>query len=114
MRSKSRSPALLCAWPILAFAILTLSACAGLTDPYKRPGTWDITGSNDTNLQAMVATPGDLEEGHGDGLSTGQAAAAAIARLRSGHVYPLPDTALSDVKVSSSGSGSGGTSGGTQ
>ena len=96
---------------IVALSGLSVSGCDYLGDPYARPGTWTPTGVNTANLQAMVAVPADLQSGRGDDTALGQTAAAAVQRLREGKVKPLPDSALSDVKVSGTGAASAGAGG---
>jgi hypothetical protein len=87
-----------------------LSGCAGtLGDPNIRPGTWMPQYDNNTNLQAMIASPADLQRGHGDGATLGVAAADAIGRLRAGKVNPLPSSGVAEIKPVSDGSnGNGG------
>jgi hypothetical protein len=70
-----------------------------LTDPYKRPGTYNPTGVNDANLRTMVANPHDLVEGTGQGTSSGAEAAPPVARLLAGKRYPLPDLNAASVNV---------------
>jgi type IV pilus biogenesis protein CpaD/CtpE len=80
---------------LLAF----LSGCAG-PDPYEFPHTWRPTGANDANLAVMAVRPADLARGRGTGRADADVAAAAVDRLRTGHVKGL-DT----------GGGSSGTAG---
>ena len=92
-----------------------LAACHGIDDPYERAGTWQPNHSNDANLRAMVANPGDLQRGRGDGSSMGDLAAAAVSRLRNDKVKALPDSGVSEVRTMSNGTSNGnGTSGGSQ
>jgi hypothetical protein len=75
------------AWLIGA---LIVSGCASsdLTDPYKRPGTYNPTGVNDANLR-----------GTGQSTSTGAVAAPPVARLLAGKRYPLPDLNAASVNI---------------
>lgn len=90
---------------IRVLSCLALLAAAGCqaTDPYERTGVWRPNGSNDANLTAMVASPGDLVSGVGDGTSNGHLAVAAIDRLLSDKVKPLPDTGLAQITLAPSG-----------
>ena len=84
-------------------ALILTSLCTGCaaTDPMvAEPGRWTPNGANEANLIAQIADPGDLGRGRGVISADGQMAAAAVARLRKGHVKPLPDNDLSDVRVS--------------
>jgi hypothetical protein len=92
----------------LLASMLALSACDGAGDPYQRPGTWKLTYANDANLRVMVADPGDLVHGRGDGLAFGETAAAAVRRLRQGRVKDLPDSGVAQVKLAGSGATSPG------
>jgi hypothetical protein len=80
-----------------------LAACTE-TEPYVRAGDWRPLGANAANLRAMVANPNDLVAGHGELVSDGEAAADPVTRLREGNVHPLPNSALTDVKVNDAGS----------
>jgi hypothetical protein len=73
-------------------------------DPYTRPGNWRPNGANDANLRAMVAVPADLAVATPASSADGNLAAAAVARLRTGTVLPLPDSALAEVTPTSGGS----------
>jgi type IV pilus biogenesis protein CpaD/CtpE len=84
---RRRSPPLR---PLLLAGAAVLFGCA---DPYQRAGTWHATGVNDDNLRAMLADPADLAWGVALPGSDGQAAAAAVARLRGGQVKALPAAA---------------------
>lgn len=92
--------------PLLGAAAM-LQACAA-TDPQLNHEAWQPTGANARNLAAEVVDPMDLVRGRAAAAgSDGTLAAAAVARLRSGHVKPLPDSGISDIKVQSSGSAAG-------
>ena len=84
---------------------LTLFCAAGCDtlDPYRRAGLWRPNHANETNLARMVAVPGDLAFGAGDGAGDGQQAVAALDRLRAGKVKPLPDSGLAQIRLQSSG-----------
>ena len=81
---------------------LIVSGCSAydLTDPYKRPGTYNPTGVNDANLRVMVANPHDLVEGTGESTSTGAEAAPPVARVLAGKRYPLPASECCDRSTS--------------
>lgn len=68
-----------------------LAACTD--DPFEQPGTWHATGANAHNLRVMVASPGDLERGHGADTSLGALSAAAIGRMRDDKIKPLASDA---------------------
>ena len=74
-----------------------VAGCAGLNDPYQRTGTWRPQNVNDANIAAMVANPRHLEYGVGDEASPGALSAAAVRRLLTDHVKPLPTTSLGPV-----------------
>ena len=80
--------------------IISTGGCAS-TDPVEgESGRWNPIGANNANLAAEIANPDDLLRGRGVETADGQMAAAAVARLRKGHVKSLPDSDLSDIKVS--------------
>jgi len=84
-----------------------LGACAA-TDPLLNENDWRPTGANEANIAAQVVNPTDLLHGRNAvGGTGGEMAAAAVLRLRAGHVKPLPDSALSDLKVQAAPSSSG-------
>jgi hypothetical protein len=76
-------------------AALLVAGCAGLTDPFERPGTWTPRGANDANLRAMIVNPADLERGEGDPRGRARQASGAIERLEDDEVKPLPDVRTS-------------------
>lgn len=73
---------------------LLLAACAEDIDPYAREGTWRPSGVNERNLRVMVAIPTEILRGTGATGADGQAAAEAVARLRTDRVRPLPDVGI--------------------
>src|SRR5690348_7073189 len=85
-----------------------LSGCGAVGDPNIRPGTWMPEHVNEANLQAMVASPADLQRGHGDGSSLAVVAADATERLRTGKVRPLPNSGVAEVKAVNDGSNANG------
>ncbi len=92
----------------LGLAPLAMAGCNAL-DPYQRAGLWRPNHANEINLAHMVAVPGDLAFGVGDGAGDGQQAVAALDRLRTGKVKPLPDSGVAQVQLQSNGaSGSAG------
>jgi type IV pilus biogenesis protein CpaD/CtpE len=82
-------------------AIVCLLVLTGCTqnEPYERPGMWRPIEANDTNLRAMIADPADLDMGRAATTSRGDAAAAAVSRLRAGLDKPLPASSISKVQV---------------
>jgi hypothetical protein len=101
-----------------AFALLLgVAGCAGLNDPFQRAGTWRPEYNNDSNLGAMVADPRHIVQGVGDPDSPGELSAAAIRRLMTDKVKPLPSTDVANVISSGQQqqqSGGSGGNGGTQ
>jgi len=87
----------------------SVGGCAGMLDPYERPGTWSNSGINDQNLRAMVSNPIDLQRGAGATSEEGVEAVSAVNRFRTGNVKDLPSSNLSEVGGSA---GSGGAVGG--
>jgi len=66
------------------------------------PNLWHPSGVNEANIAAEVADPADLAHGRAAPAGTdGELAAAAVLRLRTGHVKALPDSAISDLHVQS-------------
>lgn len=66
--------------------LITLPGCAQLArleayEPYNRPGTWTVEGSNQANLAAQVVNPGDLVRGRSDPSPHYKQAAAAVTTL---------------------------------
>ena len=91
-------------FPLLAGAslMLSLSACDQANrDPFERIYTWQPTGANEENLRAMVANPNDLTVGQSARGSHAIIANAAVTRVLTDKVKPLP-------KVSTGGVGGGG------
>jgi len=89
-------------------ALVLASGCAGLADPFERPGTWTPRGANDANLRAMIVNPADLERGEGDPRGRGRQAANAVERLEDDAVKPLPDVRTSPGFGATSGTGGAG------
>jgi hypothetical protein len=76
-----------------------LAGCAA-TDPLLNQNDWHPSGVNEMNIAAQVANPADLIHGREPtGGTDGEQAAAAITRLRTGHVKALPDSAITDLHV---------------
>lgn len=92
--------------PRLALLALPLlvAACDTPFDVVNRPGAWRPEAANEANLRVMVDRPEDLSRGRGAEGAHGQTAAAAVDRLRSDRVRPLPDV-VSAPAVSSVGGG---------
>ncbi len=87
--------------------VAALAGCAA-TDPLLNQNDWRPVGANETNIAAEVANPADLSHGREATGSDGELASQAVLRLRAGHVKPLPDSALTDLKVQAAPSGAGG------
>lgn len=87
---------------LVAVLLAGTGSLGGCSDPYLREGTWHATGVNDANLRAMVVEPGDLQWGASQPGSSGQLAAGAVERLRTGQVRVLSSNSISKV-----GSGGG-------
>ena len=85
---------------VAALPLLTMAGCAQI-DPLTKEGVWRPTGANDVNLRAMVAVPSDLAYGRAARTSDGNFAARAVDRLRTGRVYPLPDSGISKIGAGS-------------
>lgn len=81
----------------------SLAGCAGLDDPYQRDGTWHPVGLNDANIAAMAARPSDLIVGVDDPVSPGQLSAAAVRRLLTDKVKPLPNVDIGTITAQSQG-----------
>jgi hypothetical protein len=88
--------------------LLGVAGCAGLDDPFQREGTWRPENLNDANLAAMVANPHHLEQGVGDNASPGVLSAAAVHRLLTDHVKPLPTIGVGPIQDSAAPASSGG------
>ena len=101
IRTKTRATVATAALALIPIAIgALLSACAA-TDPLLNPNDWNPTGANEANIAAQVANPADLERGRAASGTDGEQAAAAVLRLRTGHVKALPDSDISEVHVQS-------------
>ncbi len=81
-----------------AVLLLPLAGCAGLDDPFQRTGTWRAEGLNDLNIAAMTTHPSDLAWGVDDPVSPGQLSAAAVRRLMTDKVKPLPNTDIGEIQ----------------
>jgi hypothetical protein len=89
-----RRPMLLLLHTLLLAGTAVLGGCS---DPFQREGTWHSTGVNDDNLRAMVADTRDLDRGVSEPGANGRLATAAVTRLRTGRVKPLPDSGISKI-----------------
>ena len=89
--------------------IMLFSVVAGSKkkDPVLRSDLWHPIGVNETNIAAMVASPGDLIRGVEEPNADGVRAAAAVRRLETDHVKALPDSGLSEIEVKANGGGQG-------
>lgn len=83
--------------PLLLLASLaTIPACAA-NDPFRRDGAWRPGGSNEANLAAMMVDPRERVGGTAPARAEGLRAAAAIDRLRTDRVRPLPDSGIARI-----------------
>lgn len=97
--------------PKLGFVgLMLLGACAG--QDFDRPGTWQATGVNQANLNAMAASPAHLTLGVGNTTSRGPTAAQAIIRLDEDRRRPLPDSRAAQVGSAAPQPGGGAPPGG--
>ena len=79
--------------------LAVLGGC-GATDPLLSDKDWNPDNANEANIAAEVVNPADLQYGRQPvGGGDGELAAAAVLRLRTGHVKPLPDSGLTDLQV---------------
>lgn len=92
---------------MLGTSLLSIAAAAGCTDAFDRPGTWNPSGVNDSNLRVMVVDPAQLRRGVGSATARGQAGSVPITNLEAGERPLLPSTQLSTV----GGGGAGGATG---
>jgi hypothetical protein len=75
----------------LGLALVPLVAgCA--TDPFDRPGTWQSSGHNESNLRAMLENPLHISAGVEAQDSRGAAGAVAVDRLVTDRRRALPAT----------------------
>jgi uncharacterized membrane protein YgcG len=91
---------------LLLTGLALLAGCAN-RDPYRRTDVWQPTGSNASNIAAMVANPHDLARGHTEGKQLAKAPELAVE-----HVWAGPGGAGSSGGGGSLGGGGGGSSGG--
>jgi hypothetical protein len=82
---------------LAAVALVTLGGCSLSRDPMEQPGTWQSTGANAHNLQAMVVNPDHLDRGVGSSTSRAQPASLAATRLFTDRRRRLPQTTTSQV-----------------
>lgn len=80
---------------LLAGLLMLAPVLAGCTtppfsDPFDRPGSWQPTGSNESNLRNMVANPSDLQRGVGTQTALGTDAVPPVDRLVRGERRTLP------------------------
>lgn len=90
----------------LLLSLALLGGCTEILDQQNRDGAWRPSGANDHNLLLMVAQPNEIRSGTGGSGTDGQTAAAAVERLRTDRVRPLP--ASSFTNLGNQGSGGGG------
>lgn len=89
--------------------LLGAAGCTGWDDPFQRPGTWRAENVNDANLAASVADQRHLVQGVGDDGSPAAISAAAVHRLLTDHVKPLPSTDIGPLPSQGAGSSAAGT-----
>jgi hypothetical protein len=82
--------------------LLGLTGCQQI-DPYTREGAWRPNDANGTALRVMAAVPADLARGMPAGAANGTVSAAAVARLQTDRVKPLPDSGLAQIVPVSAG-----------
>lgn len=90
-------------------ALLTLGACTQEMDMVgpDRPGTWQPTGANAANLQAMAAVPSHLDRGVGATTERGAAGSSAVQRLLEDRRRALPIVRTTTVGGAGGGAGAG-------
>ena len=93
-------------------SLLALSACGPQYDPLSREGLFQPLRANRADLALEAANPADLVRGTGRSTSDGQAAVAAVDRLRQDKVKKLPASDVSTIAAGASGDNSGGGGGG--
>ncbi len=92
-----------------ACALAALIQGCAATDPLLNQNDWNPIGANAQNIAAQVANPEDLTHGRASSSgSDGEMASNAVLRLRTGHVKPLPDSGISQLKIQASSSSAGG------
>ena len=92
---------------IACLALLSgTTGCACMNDPFACPGTWRPDHVNEANISAMVADPRQLEQGVGTDASPGVLSAAAVHRLLTDHVKPLPNMDVGPLAGTGDQSGS--------
>lgn len=92
-----------------AIAFLALSGCEQVNrDPFDQPLTWSPTGANDANLRAMLSNPNDMVVGRGERGSSAILSSAAVTRVLTDRVKPLPKVSTGSNAGSSDSAGGGG------
>lgn len=90
-------------------ALLALAGCGSIpSDQFERPGTWQPTGVNDANLRAMLVNPNDMVVGQAAHGHSAIIANAAVTRVLTDKVKPLPKVSTGSAAGSSESAGSGG------
>ena len=77
-----------------------VAGCAGLNDPFERQGTWRPEHINDANLGRDGGRPAPARAGRRRPESPGELSAAAVRRLLTDHVKPLPSTDVGPIGTS--------------
>jgi len=95
---------------LVAIAALALVGCEQVNrDPFEQKLTWSPTGANDANLRAMLSNPNDMVVGRGERGSNAILANAAVTRVLTDKVKPLPKVSTgSTAGTSESAQGGGG------
>ena len=97
---------------LLLLLLLLPAACAD-TDPVYRPGDWMPRGASARNLGVMLAEPSDLIYGRGETGADSKLATAAVNRLWTDKVKPLPAIgSQSDIAPTAAPQAASGSSGG--
>jgi hypothetical protein len=81
-----------------------LAGCGPAYEPLTREGVWRAEHVNRADLTLMAASPADLVRGTGTSATDGQVEAAAVERYRLDKVKKLPDSGLTQIQTTGSGS----------
>ena len=84
--------------PCALLLLLLLGGC--MSNDLNRPGTWQSSGANETNLRAMIADPVHLRAGAAAPTERATPATQAIRRMDADRRRPLPDSRLAQIGAS--------------